>query len=335
MLVVSLAGCKKEEVSEQANEKITFQKPTNFPDLSYDLSKNPLTKEGIALGRRLFYEPLLSRDNSISCASCHIQENAFTHHSHTVSHGIDDKLGKRNAPAIQNMGFMKAFFWDGGVGQLDLFPIAPIENVVEMDEKLGNVLNKLRNTQKYPELFKKAFGTTEINSERFLKVLSQFMIQMVSANSKYDKYIRNEGQTLTSLELSGLKIFQQKCTSCHSTDLFTDQTYRNNGLVTKFNDLGRFEISQIESDKYKFKVPSLRNVAITQPYMHDGRFGTLQAVLNHYASGVQNTQNLDENLKNGNNFGIALSEDEKQKIIAFLQTLTDVDFIKNPDFSGF
>ena len=308
-----------------------FQQPANFPAPAYVLASNPVTEEGFELGKALFNDPMLSRDNTISCAECHNQSYAFTHHGHDVSHGVDNRVGTRNAPAVQNMAWQKEFFWDGGVGDLDLFSVAPIENPLEMDENLGNVLTKLRSTQKYPVLFHKAYGSTEITSQKFLKALSQFMLSLVSANSRYDKYARKEGGILNSEELAGLSLFQQKCSSCHAGDLFTDQSYRNNGLnIQGSKDEGRFRITERVEDRFKFKVPSLRNVEMTAPYMHDGRFYTLEEVLHHYASGVQQTPNVDASLKNG----IPLTAEEQAKIVAFLKTLTDREFLTNPKFAG-
>lgn len=308
-----------------------FQQPANFPAPAYVLASNPVTEEGFELGKALFNDPMLSRDNTISCAECHNQSYAFTHHGHDVSHGVDNRVGTRNAPAVQNMAWQKEFFWDGGVGDLDLFSVAPIENPLEMDENLGNVLTKLRSTQKYPALFHKAYGSTEITSQKFLKALSQFMLSLVSANSRYDKYARKEGGILNSEELAGLSLFQQKCSSCHAGDLFTDQSYRNNGLnIQGSKDEGRFRITERVEDRFKFKVPSLRNVEMTAPYMHDGRFYTLEEVLHHYASGVQQTPNVDASLKNG----IPLTAEEQAKIVAFLKTLTDREFLTNPKFAG-
>jgi cytochrome c peroxidase len=308
-----------------------FKQPANFPEPTYALSTNAVTADGFELGKALFNDPMLSRDNTISCAECHNQSYAFTHHGHDVSHGVGNRVGTRNAPAVQNMAWQKEFFWDGGVGDLDLFSVAPIENPLEMDENIGNVLTKLRATSKYPTLFKKAFGSTEITSQKFLKALSQFMVSLVSANSRYDKYVRKEELILSSEELLGLSLFKQKCSSCHSGELFTDQSYRNNGLnIQGAKDEGRFRITENPNDRYKFKVPSLRNVEITAPYMHDGRFYTLEEVLRHYTNGIKQTPNIDATLKNN----ISLTADEQAKIIAFLKTLTDREFLTNPKFTG-
>jgi cytochrome c peroxidase len=328
------AACSKDG-SQEIEPEALFTVPANFPKPVYDFSKNPITNGGFELGKALFYDGNLSRDGTISCAECHSQPSAFTHHGHDLSHGIDNKIGIRNAPPVQNMAFQKEFFWDGGVFDLDLFSIAPIENPVEMDEKLGNVLDKLRNQEKYTSLFQKAYGSKEITTERFLKALSQFMLTLVSANSRYDKYIRKEqGGGLTADELEGLEIFKQKCASCHSGELFTDQSYRNNGLpVYNKDDTGRQRITALAEDSYKFKVPSLRNISVTAPYMHDGRFYSLDAVLNHYSDGVTDSKTLDGLLKNNQSLGIALSKDEKTKLIAFLKTLTDEEFLKNKKFA--
>lgn len=308
--------------------------PSNFPALVYDTASNPVTKEGFELGRKLFYDPLLSRNNTISCGSCHIQGSAFTHHGHDVSHGIDDKLGTRNSPPVMNLAWSRFFFWDGGVFNLDLQPIAPIENPVEMDEHIPVVLTKLKENSTYRKMFKAAFGSEEITSAALFKALSQFMLQCISANSRYDRYVRNEGVQLTNEELEGRTIFQQKCASCHSTDLFTDNDFHNNGLVPSMvNDKGRFLITLNESDLYKFKTPSLRNIAKTAPYMHDGRFYTLMAVLDHYSNGITDSPTLDSRLKTNGVPGIVLTADEKTKLVAFMNTLTDDEFIRDPKLS--
>ncbi len=334
--VLVFLGAACSSITQEAKPEELFAIPANFPKPIYDFAKNPITQSGFELGRELFYEGDLSRDGTISCAECHSQASGFTHHGHDVSHGIDNLRGMRNAPPIQNMAFQKEFFWDGGVFDLDLFSIAPIENPVEMDEKLGNVLEKLRKKEKYAMLFQKAYGSKEITTERFLKALSQFMTSLVSANSRYDKYVRKEvGGILSEEELAGMEIFKQKCASCHSGELFTDQSYRNNGLaVYNAEDTGRHRITQKDSDKYKFKVPSLRNVEITGPYMHDGRFYTLEAVLRHYNESVLDIPTLDPSLKNGQKLGIQTTPDEQKKLIAFLKTLTDSEFLKNKRFAA-
>jgi len=327
-----IIACKKSEPIQYKLEVfLGFQKPVNFPEPVYNFANNKITKDGFELGRMLFNEPRLSRNNTITCGSCHIQSSAFTQHGHDVSHGIDDRLGTRNSPPIMNLAWSKAFNWGGGVHDLDTQPITPITTHEEMDEKLENVYNKLRAMPKYSKKFKAAFGTEEINTARFMKALSQFMLMCISSNSKYDKVMRKEnGASFTTEELEGYNLVKEKCASCHSEPLFTDGSFRNNGLgISPVNDKGLYTATLIETDKYKFKVPSLRNLKYTAPYMHDGRFLNLSAVLEHYNSEIAATPNLDPLLK-GNKMGIALTTTEKTKINSFLNTLNDEEFIKNP-----
>lgn len=311
--------------------------PPNFPPPIYDLNKNPITEEGFELGRKLFYEQMLSRDGNISCGSCHQQFASFVQAGHDFSHGVDNLHGRRNTLPIFNTLFYKTFFWDGGVHNLDMVAVNPIENPTEMDETLENVLKKLNHSLYYRALFKKAFKTDSITSKEFLQAFSQFMAAMISANSKYDKYIRNEGETLTTEEFKGLSLFKQKCSNCHSTDLFTDGSYRNNGITNDFRfDKGRQEITLQESDKGKFKVPSLRNIEYTAPYMHNGSLNTLEEVLDHYTNNIKPSETLDPIFRNKDgSLGINLSIDEKKSIIAFLKTLSDTQFIKNKKFSEY
>ncbi|WP_128547973.1 cytochrome-c peroxidase [Larkinella soli] len=315
-----------------------WKKPANFPDPVYNFSKNTLTQEGVALGKALFYDGLLSRDGTISCAFCHQPSAAFAHTDHPVSHGIGDRIGTRNVPGIQNVAWGSAFFWDGGINDLDLLPISPIQNPVEMGDSLKNVLNKVRNNGQYRALFKAAYGTEEVTTERFLKALSQFMLTMVSGTSKYDKYARQEGGTqLTESEQRGLTLFRQNCASCHQGELFTDGSFRNNGLAMRLvnssdYDLGRYLITLNLDDYNKFRVPSLRNVERTPPYMHDGRFQTLEQVLNHYVNGVTDSPQLDPLLKKSGSAGLPLTRQQQQDLIAFLRTLTDYEFLSDRRF---
>ncbi|MGR3812099.1 cytochrome-c peroxidase [Jiulongibacter sp. NS-SX5] len=322
---------------EPEEEIPLFSIPENFEEPVYDLSKNPITQDGFELGKKLFYDGRLSRDNTISCAECHNQNYAFTHHGHTISHGIDNQMGLRNAPPIQNTAWMKSFFWDGGVFDLDLFSIAPITNPVEMDEEMGNVLQKIQADDEYKAMFKKAFGTEEVTTQNFLKALSQFMNTLISKNSKYDKFIRNEpGGEFSEDELAGLRVFEQKCQTCHSGPLFSDESFRSNGLepFRREPDYGRANITGNSADQFKFKVPSLRNLGYTAPYMHDGRYGSLESVLNHYSSGMVDLRTLDPVFRNGEQLGIPLTDLEKVQLIAFLKTLDDEEFIKDPRFAA-
>ena len=339
LILSMLVACSEKVVTEpETINKPLFEKPSTFPNPIYKMESNPITESGFVLGKKIFFDGKLSRDGTISCAECHNQAYAFTHHGHAQSHGIDGLVGPRNAPALQNLAWGKTFFWDGGVFDLDLFSIAPIENPVEMDEKIGNVLEKLKKDASYPPLFKKAFGTEEITTQRFLKSLSQFMLTLVSANSKYDQYKAGK-VNFSNDEKTGLALFNEKgCGNCHTEPLFTDESFRSNGLPTDFFrnyvDHGRFRITELKEDKYKFKVPSLRNIEYTFPYMHDGRFLSLEDVLDHYADGTMaDLENLDPIFKKTEKRGIALTSKEKSQIIAFLKTLTDESFLSDKKFA--
>lgn len=327
--LVTIASCKK-EIIERVSQFIGFEKPEHFPEPAYHFDTNPVTEDGFELGRRLFYEPRLSRNNTVSCGSCHIQASAFTHHGHDVSHGIDDRLGRRNAPPIMNLAWHTSFNLDGGVFDLDLQPIVPITTHEEMDETMENVLRKLREHPDYPALFKKAFGSEEITSARLLKALSQFQLMCISSNAKYDSVMRRQAQ-FTEVEQAGYIVFQNKCATCHKEPLFTDFSFRNNGIGIGFNnDSGRYEITLNEDDFYKFKVASLRNLKYTAPYMHDGRYYTLDAVLDRYTQAKPYVKNIDPVFDKGDGtYGIELSATERTQLKAFLNTLNDEHFVRN------
>jgi cytochrome c peroxidase len=219
-----------------------------------------------------------------------------------------------------------------------LQPIIPFTSEIEMHGNFENAINMMKNDATYVKLYKQAFSSGIINSENMLKALAQFQIMLVSSNSKFDKYRRNEaGGALTTEELAGYALFNQKCASCHATDIFTDNSFRNNGLPVNpaINDVGRFRVTELPQDLHKFKVPSLRNIEKTAPYMHDGRFFTLEAVMNHYSSGMVTSTTLDASLNNSGVLGIPLSESEKSKLIAFLKTLTDYEFLTNQKFAEY
>lgn len=308
---------------------IYFNVPKNWPKPKYDFTSNPLTEEGFQLGRKLFYDPILSKDNTISCASCHLQQTGFTHVDHDLSHGIDGKIGTRNSLTLQNLAWSSNFMWDGGINHLDVQYIAPITSEVEMNETLENVAYKLNNNQEYQELFQKAFGSKKITGQLTLKAISQFVISLTTSNSKYDRVSRNE-EKFTEIEQKGYELFKVNCGSCHKEPLFTSDAFENNGLSidTTLNDFGRMKISQNPKDSLKFKVPTLRNIEFTFPYMHDGRFKTLSEVVKHYNSGIQKSATLSKELLKPMN----LSDNQRVELIAFLKTLTDKEFLFNPKF---
>ena len=294
--------------------------PTYFPKIEYDFSNNQLSKEKIELGKILFYDPILSKNNQVSCASCHSSYNAFAHTDHKLSHGIYDQIGVRNAPSLFNLAWQKEFMWDGAINHLDMQALAPINSKTEMGETTKGLINKLQKTNYYPKLFHDAFKDSIIKTEYLLKSLSQFQLTLISANSKYDSMLNGDVE-FNKKEKNGYELFKNNCNSCHAEPLFTNYGYKNNGIIedTLLKDPGRYNITQNLKDKYLFKVPSLRNLKYSYPYMHDGRMKKLQAVIEHYSE-----------IEIDNKF-IKLNSKEKIDLIAFLLTLNDKEFILNKD----
>lgn len=301
----------------------SFAVPAGWPKPVYDFSGNPVTRAGFALGRRLFYDPQLSRDGSTSCASCHQQFAAFAHYDHPVSHGIRNQNGTRNAPGLFNLAWQPALMWDGSVHHLEVQPLAPISNPVEMDESIEHVVAKLSADDTYKKEFAAAFGSPGIDSQRLLKAMTQFVGTMVSAGSRYDRYTRGEPDALTATERDGLALFRARCANCHAEPLLTDFSYRNNGLDAAPRDRGRETVTAKEGDFARFRVPSLRNVALTPPYMHDGRHDTLEQVVDHYADTVQPSPTLDPQLAGG----VTLDAAQRAALVAFLKSLSDERFV--------
>jgi cytochrome c peroxidase len=320
-------------LGDKLNEILELTIPANWPNPVYDFKNNPVSKANFELGRELFYDPILSADSTISCASCHLQQTNFTHIDHALSHGIDGKKGIRNSQVIVNLAWANHFMWDGGVNHIEVQGLAPISNPVEMNSKLADVVKKLEQSPYYVQKFKEAYGKkTDITGQNILKSLGQFMVMIQSYNSKYDKVMRNEaGFKFTESEQKGYDIFKANCSSCHTEPLFTNGGFANNGLeVDDFlNDGGRIRITGNPEDSLKFKIPTLRNVEISYPYMHDGRYKNLQMVLFHYSSNIKQTPNLAPELKNG----IGIGEQDKNHLISFLKTLTDTSFVKNKMYS--
>lgn len=317
-------------VSGISEKDVRLKIPAGFPKPNYTFQNNKPSPAGFVLGRKLFYDPLLSKDSSVSCQSCHQRVAAFAHIDHALSHGINSKIGTRNVPALQNLIWKEAYMWDGGVNNLEVQPVNPITSPIEMNQSLAEVISKLRQNKEYVALFKRAYKDTVINSERLLKSLAQFTGLMISCNSRYDKYMAGK-DTFSVQEKSGLQLFRNKCASCHKEPLFTDNSYRNNGLLpdTSLNDHGRGKISGLEEDNFKFEVPGLRNIEMTFPYMHDGRFKKLKDVLNHYSGQAAHAANTDPEIKKIGE----LSDKERKDIIAFLLTLTDKDFLYDKRFA--
>jgi cytochrome c peroxidase len=316
--------------ARSANDTIPFIVPKGWPKPVYDFAKNPVTKRGFDLGRSLFFDPLLSKDSTISCASCHLQYTNFTHVDHALSHGILGKKGTRNTLSIINVAWSKSFMWDGGINNIEVQPLAPIESSVEMDSDLESIVLKLNRSKKYQEKFRQAFGSNKATGQFVLKALAQYMVSIKSCNSKYDKVMRKEkGFAFNEFEAKGLVLFRKHCGFCHTEPLFTNNSFENNGLRpdSVLRDGGRAKITREQTDSLKFKVPSLRNIEVSFPYMHDGRLRNLQMVLFHYSTDIMSSPTLSPKLAKG----ITLTEQDKNNIIAFLKTLTDEEFLHNKD----
>lgn len=335
-VLLTLWACHKDEGEYTAGGGPTpyvLAIPRGLPPMPIP-ADNPLTVEGVALGKRLFYDPILSGDNTQSCASCHRQSFAFTDSTLQFSIGIDQRAGNRNAMPLFNIGYARNFFWDGGAANLETQVLGPITNPLEMHEELANCIAELRADPVYPNLFLKAFGTDSITTALLMKAIAQFERTILSGNSKYDAVQRGTA-TFTAAEQRGRDIFTdfQKgdCTHCHTLgSTFTDFEYRNTGLDSIAVDSGRARITLLPADLGRFKTPSLRNVELTGPYMHDGRFTTLQQVMDHYNTGFHYPPNLDPNLRSA--VKGRMTQQDMDDLIAFMKTLTDYDLISDPRF---
>ena len=346
-----LNGCGKEP-NDYEPTPYTLEIPEGLPPMDQP-ADNKLTVEGIALGRRLFYDNILSGNYTQSCASCHKQELAFTD-GLRFSTGIDNIAGNRNSMAIINQGYNRDFFWNGRSKTLEAQALQPVPNPIEMHLSWPDAVARLQADASYPDLFYKAFGTETIDSLLVAKALSQFMRTIVAGNSKFHKYLRNEVQ-LNQSELNGYLLFRNElkgdCQHCHElgSKLLTDnhfleitQRFHNNGLDSIYpNFLGLAEVTHDPNDNGKFKSPTLINIALTAPYMHDGRFNTLQEVIEHYDHGVKVSPTLDffmtknyPDLQQGDRRELGLTPQEKADLLAFLLTLTDSTILTNPAFSN-
>ena len=303
-------------------------------------NNNPVTDEGATLGRVLFYDAKLSANNTIACASCHLQENAFADPS-ALSAGFEGILTGRNSMGLTNARFYRNgnFFWDERANTLEDQVLMPIQDHIEMGMTLAELVPKLQAEEYYKVLFRQTFGDETVTSDRVSLALSQFVRSMSSFNSKYDIGLAQGGGNnggpgggditgFTAQENLGRRLFAQEgCAQCHSTDLFVGDEARNNGLDAIITDNGLGNVTGNNNDNGKFKVPSLRNIELTAPYMHDGRFATLEEVVEHYNSGIQNSATLDNRLRRGNQpERLNLSNAEKAALVAFMETLTDIEF---------
>jgi cytochrome c peroxidase len=345
-IILALFSCRKEKVGFKPTP-YSLIKPTHFPNMVIP-DDNPLTKEGVELGRFLFYEKRLSGDNTMSCATCHMPQNGFSD-ANQFSVGIDGIAGTRQSMALVNLGWENFFFWDGRASSLEEQILEPVPNPIEMHQSWKDAVSKLNADVKYRNRFFRAFNEEGIDSIKVTKAIAQFLRTLVSGESKYDVMYKYENSmTLNSNEQSvlgtidpeewaGYDLFKSlngaDCFHCHNGPLMQVKKFSNNGLMpNSINDLGRAHVTNNPEDNYKFKVPTLRNIALTAPYMHDGRFTTLDEVIEHYSSGIHMNPTIDPLIEFGSQGGVQLDVQEKYLLKKFLLTLTDNNFINNPNF---
>ena len=302
--------------------------------------RNPLTSEGVDLGRALFFDPLLSGDNQVSCATCHQPALGFADGEVLSEGGVSGEATLRHSPALLFLAWMDGYFWDGGGSDLESQAFAPLVEPTEMGQDLDELMEELAAHPTYPARFEAAFeeGLTLAN---VVRALAQFQRTLISVDAPFDRVMRGEDAALSPAAARGYAVFAQRCAACHGGVAFTDHSYRNNGLDASFPDddvmlaWGRGRITMDPADKGKFKVPSLRNVTVTSPYMHDGRFATLSEVIDHYRSGVRNSPTLDPLLRRADGaLGLPVSDLETADLLAFLDALTDLSFLNDPDYAA-
>lgn len=343
--IVLFLGCKKDNVTYEPTP-YALKIPSHFPQMPIP-EDNPMTVEGVALGKMLFYEKALSLDNSISCAACHSPSSAFSD-MNQFSTGVNGTLGNRNSMALVNLGWQNSFFWDGRSKTLEDQILQPVPNPVEMHLEWTEAVSRLQGNMKYRNAFYRAFGETQITKELVAKAIAQFLRTMISGKSEFDLIYKHEnGIPMTDAEqtqyaaidpaaLAGYDLFKSlngaDCFHCHNGPLMQVQKFSNNGLDATFSDNGRGIVTGNAADNGKFKVPTLRNIALSAPYMHDGRFQTLDDVINHYSTGIHQSPTIDPLIEYAFQGGVQLDQTQKNQLKAFLLTLTDYEFVTNPEF---
>ncbi|MFK8045347.1 MAG: cytochrome-c peroxidase [Crocinitomicaceae bacterium] len=346
-----LSSCRKDNIALSIGSVTPYavEYPNNFklvPKIKIP-ADNPMTVQGVELGRNLFYETLLSGDNTQACATCHMPETGFNDPLQ-FSVGIDGLEGKRHSMPLFNLGWMDSLFWDGRSNSLEAQALIPVTDVVEMHNTWPAAVAALQATDRYPSLFKAAFGTDSITSDITAKALAQFERTLISGNSVFDKQLEAQwaigagGLTGSDyfLFIEGRDIFEGErgdCAHCHggvSNPLFTDNEFRNNGLdaLVDQDDPGLAGVTGDQADYAKFKTPSVRNLLFTAPYMHDGRFNTIDEVIDHYSVGLKDSPTIDPFMKNVDQGGVNLTPSERSALKFFLECLTDSSFVKNPAF---
>lgn len=346
LLLLLVSSCSTSENTDEifAATPLALEIPQLFQDRilpPITSPTNPQSVEGVALGRELFFDPILSANGTQACASCHNPQNAFSD-ERRFSVGIDGSIGTRNSMPLHNLAwnYNQKFFWDGRAVTIEEQIFGPVTNPIEMNNTWPNAVASLQNQTSYPELFREAFGTTTIDSVLVSKAIAQFLRTLISANSRFDRHLMGEN-ILTPQELNGIDVFMNEskgdCFHCHGNPfnpLWTDNTFHNNGLDETFADLGLGNVTGDPRDNGRFKAPSLRNLAFTAPYMHDGRFATIEEVINHYSEGLVFSETIDPLMKTVAQGGVHISESDKADLKAFLLSLSDESFTTNPNFQN-
>ena len=347
-LLLLFISCKKEEKKGVVmGTEYKLEYPAYFGENFTIPDDNPITNEGVELGRRLFYDKILSKNRNISCASCHKQANGFSD-TEQFSFGTEGKKSARHSMVLVNLLWQDQFFWDGRSNNLEEQAIDPIIDENEMNLPLDSAVYRLSQSGEYQKWFTDAFGSSEVTPDLIGKAIAQFERTLISGNSKYDQY-KSGNYQMTSSEYRGMELFFThpepsqnlrggNCADCHSGFLTSDRQFHNNGLDIQISDRGQEVVTGNARDLGKFKTPTLRNVAVSAPYMHDGRFNNLEEVLDHYNEHVQNSENVDlliiEASNDLNGKSLSLTEQEKKDIINFLHTLTDEEFLNNQKFKN-
>lgn len=345
MILFFLSSCRKDKVGFKATP-YSLEIPSHFPEMVIP-SDNPMTTEGVELGRYLFYEKQLSGDNSIRCASCHLPQHSFSD-PNQFSKGISGISGTRQSMALINLGWESFFFWDGRKSSLEQQILEPVPNPIEMHQSWKDATAKLNADLSYRNRFFRAFNEEGIDSIKVAKALAQFIRTMISSESKFDVMYKFENKipltntektillAVDNEEWAGYDLFKSlngaDCFHCHNGPLMRVKKFSNNGLDETFSDIGRGGITGNQNDQGKFKVPTLRNIALTAPYMHDGRFSSLDEVIEHYSSGIKHSTTIDPLIEFASQGGVQLDSQEKFLLKKFLLTLTDYNFINNPKF---
>lgn len=325
LCLVILLACERVVVEQPVDSILAI--PKGFPVPNYP-DDNEITMDRWLLGKKLFYDPVMSKDMTVSCSSCHLPEHAFTD-AKNVSEGIEDRLGNRNSPTLANIAYHPYLTREGGVPSLEMQILVPIQEHAEFDFNILLIAERLNADSTYVNASWKAYDRAP-DPFVITRAISCFERTLMSGNSNYDKFINGETTALTVKEINGKNLFFSErlaCSQCHNGFNFTNYTFENNGLYDKYTDPGRFRLTDDTTDIALFKVPTLRNIAVTAPYMHDGSIGSLEEVVDHYNSGGKNHVHKSPLIK-----PLLLTHHEREALIAFLRTLTDHEFLSNPNF---